>query len=193
MCAAQSADESATRCDSHAPSDASARTNASNLGLVSPSDMVRVALADFVLKRYVGHKAHRRVSSRPNGVREVRSMAVAPVPGHAPISVGPAHAHSRLARWAVGLAGAVVVAIAASFAIFAVAHAIGGSGATEDNWVGFLGMVSLLGRLLASLAACALAVVAKVKHERWALLWLPLSVFPALLAFLLLGEAFWWE
>jgi len=120
-------------------------------------------------------------------------MAVAPVPGHAPISVGPAHAHSRLARWAVGLAGAVVVAIAASFAIFAVAYAIGGSGATEDNWVGFLGMVSLLGGLLASLAAFALAVVAKVKHERWALLWLPLSVFPALLAFLLLGEAFWWE
>jgi len=120
-------------------------------------------------------------------------MAVAPVPGHAPISVGPAHAHSRLARWAVGLAGAVVVAIAVSYTIFAVAYAIGGSSATEDNWVGFLGMVSLLGGLLASLAAFALAVVAKVKHERWTLLWLPLSVFPALLAFLLLGEAFWWE
>src|SRR3990170_2063748 len=139
MCAAQSADESATRCDSHAPGDASARTNASNLGLVSPSDVVRVALAGFVLKRYVGDKAGRRLSSRPNGVREVRSMAVAPVPGHAPISVGPAHANSRLARWAVGLAGAVVVAIAASFSIFAVAYTIGGSGATEDNWVGFLG------------------------------------------------------
>src|SRR3970282_1951542 len=54
-------------------------------------------------------------------------------------------------------------------------------------------MCSLFGGLLASLAAFALAVVAKVKHEQWALLWLPLSVFPALLAFLLLGEAFWWE
>ena len=120
-------------------------------------------------------------------------MTVAPVPGHAPISVGPAHAHSRLARWAVGLAAAVVVAIAVSFAIFAVAHAIGGSGATEDNWVGFLLAVSLLGGLLASFAAFALAVVATIKHERWALLWLPLSVFPALLAFLVLGEGFWWE
>jgi hypothetical protein len=107
--------------------------------------------------------------------------------------VGPAHAHSRLARWAVGLAAVVAVAIATSFAIFAVAYAIGGSGATEDNWVGFLVGVSLLGGLLASLAAFALAVVAKVKRERWALLWLPLSVFPALLAFLVLGEAFWWE
>jgi hypothetical protein len=54
-------------------------------------------------------------------------------------------------------------------------------------------MVSLLGGLLASLAAFALAVVAKVKHERWALLWLPLSVLPALLAFVVLGEALWWE
>jgi hypothetical protein len=93
-----------------------------------------------------------------------------------------------LAGWAVGLAAAVAVAIATSFAIFAVAYAIGGSGATEDNWVGFLLGVSLLGGLLASLA-----VVAKVKHERWAPLWFPLSVFPALLAFLVLGEAFWWE
>src|SRR3972149_7591237 len=127
MCAAQNADESATRCDIHAPVDASALTNASNLGLVGPSDVVWVALADFVLTRYVGDKAHRRLSTRPNGVREVRSMAVAP------ISVGPAHAHSGLARWAVGPAGAVVVAIAASFAIFAVAYAIGGSSATEDH------------------------------------------------------------
>ena len=111
----------------------------------------------------------------------------------APITMGPAHAHSGLARWAVGLAGAVVVAFAVTFAMFAVALAIGGSDAIEDNWVGFLGMVSLYGGSLASLAAFALAVVARVKHERWAPLWLPLSLFPALLAFLLLGEAFWWE
>jgi hypothetical protein len=96
-------------------------------------------------------------------------------------------------RWAVGLAAAAAVVIATAAAIFAVAYAIGGSGATEDNWVGFLVMVLLLCAGLASLAAFALAVVAKVKHERWALLWLPLSVFPALLAFLVLGEALWWE
>src|SRR3990172_8421536 len=101
--------------------------------------------------------------------------------------------HSRLALWAVGLAAAVAIAIATSFAIFAVAYASGGSGAIEDNWVGLLVMVSLLGGLLTSLAAFALAVAAKVKHERLALLWLPISVFPALLAFLVLGEALWWE
>ena len=120
-------------------------------------------------------------------------MTVAPVAGHAPISVGPAPAHSRRVRWAVGLAAAVAVAIATALVIFALAYAIGGSAATEDNWVGFLVMVSLLGGLLASLAAFALAVVAKVGDERVALLWLPLSVLPALLAFLVLGEAFWWE
>lgn len=56
-----------------------------------------------------------------------------------------------------------------------------------------LGAVSLIGGLLASLTAFALAVVAKVKHERWTLLWFPLSVFPALFAFVVLGEVFWWE
>lgn len=120
-------------------------------------------------------------------------MTVAPGwPGHAPPACRD-HPHSRLAGWAVGLAAAVAVAIATSFAIFAVAYAIGGSGAIEDNWVGFLFGVSLLGGLPASLAAFALAVVVRVKHERWAPLWLPLSVFPALLAFLVLGEVFWWE
>jgi hypothetical protein len=38
------------------------------------------------------------------------------------------------------------------------------------------------GGMLVSLAAFAVAVVAKVKKERWALLWLPLLLFPALVA-----------
>ncbi len=120
-------------------------------------------------------------------------MTVAHVPGHSPISVGPAPAHGRPSRWAVRLAAAAAVAIATSLLTFAVAYAVGGSGATEDNWVGYLVEDVLLGGLLASFVAFALAVVAKAKHDRWALLWLPLSVFPALLAFLALGEAFWWE
>lgn len=120
-------------------------------------------------------------------------MTVNPVPGYAPVSAGPARAHTHLAWWAVGLAGVVAVAVAVSYAIFAVAYAVGGAGATEDNWVGFLGAVALLGGLLLSLVAFALAVVAKVKHERWVLLWLPLSVFPVLLAVVMLAEALWLE
>lgn len=82
---------------------------------------------------------------------------------------------------------------AAACAVFALATVIGGSGATEDNWVGYLVGVLLVGGLLGSLAAFALAISAKVKHERWGLLWLPLSLLPAILVFLALGEAFWWE
>ena len=120
-------------------------------------------------------------------------MTVSPVTGHAPTSVSPAQVHGRIARWAVRLAAAATVAIVTSLAIFAVAYVIGGSDATEDNWVGFLSMVLLIGGLPTSLAAFGLGVVAKVRHERWTLLWLPLAVFPTLLAFLVLGEAFWWE
>lgn len=121
-------------------------------------------------------------------------MTVAPVSGRAPISVEPGHAHGgRLARWAVGLAMAATAAVAAAPASYAVAFATGGTDAVEDNWAAYLVGALLLGGLLVSLVAFALAVVAKVEHERWALLWLPLSVLPALVAFLVLGEAFWWE
>jgi hypothetical protein len=113
--------------------------------------------------------------------------------GSAAPAPGRDRVHTRLARWGVGIAAAVAVAILVSAAIFAVAYAVGGSGATEDNWVGLLGAVSLLGGLVASLAAFALALAAKIKHEQWAPLWLPLLLFPALLAFLVLGELFWWE
>ena len=120
-------------------------------------------------------------------------MTAHPVSGRASVPAGRDRVYTRLARWGVGIAAAVVVAILVSAAIFAVAYAIEGPGATEDNWVGLLGAVSLLGGLVASLAAFALALAAKIKHEQWALLWLPLLLFPALLAFLVLGELFWWE
>ncbi|HEX6760787.1 MAG TPA: hypothetical protein VF086_20605 [Propionibacteriaceae bacterium] len=120
-------------------------------------------------------------------------MTAHPVPSPASVPAGREPGHTRSARWAVGIAAAVAVLILVSAAIFAVAYAVGGAGATEDNWVGFLGAVSLLGGMVASLAAFALALAAKIKHERWALLWLPLSLFPALFVFLVLGELFWWE
>ena len=90
--------------------------------------------------------------------------------------------------------GAVVlVVMAVSCAIFAVAYAVGGLAATEDNWVGFVGAASLLGGLEASLAAFVMAVVTRVRHERSSLLWLPLTLFPTLLAVVLLAEVFWVE
>ncbi len=120
-------------------------------------------------------------------------MTVTHAPRHIHTSAGPGRERSPLARWAVGLAAAGAVAIATSCTTFGVAYAIGGSGATADDWVGILVVQLLFVGLLTSLAAFALAIAAKVEHERWALLWLPLSVLPALLVFLVLGEAFWWE
>ncbi len=102
-------------------------------------------------------------------------------------------AHSRLARWAVGVAAAVAVAFVAAYATFGVAYAVGSSDAIEDTWIGYVGGVSLVIGLLLSLLAFGLAVVVKLEHERWALLWLPLSVFPALLAIVTLVETLWME
>lgn len=111
--------------------------------------------------------------------------------GRAPSSGSPSH--GQLARWAVGLAVGVVAVLAVSYAVFGVAYAIGGSDAVEDTWVGYLGGISLVGGLAASLAAFALAVAARIRHERWALLWLPLSVFPALFVLVAVAEAVWME
>lgn len=70
------------------------------------------------------------------------------------------HTHTPLAWGAVGLAFAAAALVALGIS------GLGGGGA---------------GAVL-SLVAFAAAVVARVKHERWALLWLPLLLFPALLA-----------
>ena len=81
-----------------------------------------------------------------------------------PRSTTEAHAHP-VGLGAVGLAFAVAVLVALGIS------GLGGGGA---------------GALL-SLAAFVAAVVAKVKHERWALLWLPLMLLPVLLV----SSPFW--
>lgn len=126
-------------------------------------------------------------------LEKVSSMTVGPVSGQTPISAGSAHVHTRLARWAVGLAEAATVILVVGFGVLGVAYVVGGSSATEDNWVGALAAASLYGGLVASLTGLALAVVAKVKHESWSLLWLPLSLFPALAVLAVIVEAFWME
>ena len=75
-------------------------------------------------------------------------MTVNPVPGGAPVSAGPGHVHTQVARRAVGLAEVVAVVVAVSYAIVGVAYAVGGSDAISDNWVGMLSAVALLGGLL---------------------------------------------
>ena len=98
-----------------------------------------------------------------------------------------------LACWAVRLGAAVVAVLGVSYAIFGVAWAFGGEDAVSDNFVGALAGFALVAGLLASLTAFAMAVVAGVKGHRWAQLWLPLGLFPALLFLVVLVEALWME
>lgn len=99
----------------------------------------------------------------------------------------------RLASWAIGLGGAAIGLTALAIGTYAVGYAVGGEDAVSDNWVGWLSAGSYFGAVGTSLAAFVLGVTAKVKHDRSPLLWLPLAVLPALVTFVVLGEAFWWE
>lgn len=121
----------------------------------------------------------------------METVRVAPV--SAPVSVGSGRPHSRVAEWAVELASVCGGAFAASAAAVALAYAVGEESAVEDTWLGALLVIVPSVGVLGSLAAFVLAVVARARHEYWAWLWLPLGVFPGLIVFVVLGEAFWWE
>lgn len=107
--------------------------------------------------------------------------------------VAPAATPGRLARWAIGFGGAAIALTALAIGTYAVGYAVGGEDAVSDTWVGMLSAGSYFGAVGMSLAAFVLGVTAKVKHDHSPLLWLPLAVLPALVAFVVLGEAFWWE
>jgi len=79
---------------------------------------------------------------------------------------GPTRGRGRLARWAVGLATAVLVVLAVSYAIFGAAYGFGGSAAISDTFVGYLAGFAVIGGLSASLLSFALAITARVKHDR---------------------------
>ena len=117
-------------------------------------------------------------------------MTVGPVSRHSDL---PHPAHDRLAAWAVWLGAAVAIVVPVVYVIFGITYAVGGESAISDTFVGYLAGFALLGGLATSLVAFALAVAAKVQHEVRPLLWLPLTVFPVLFAFVVLAEAFWME
>ncbi len=121
------------------------------------------------------------------------SVTVAPVSDHASAPAGQGHPHGRLARLAVCLSIVFGAAFAASIAAVVIASAVGVESAVEDTVLGAsLGVTAFTG-FLGSLAAFLAAVVARVRHESWTMLWRPLCIFPALLAFMVIGEALWWE
>lgn len=97
------------------------------------------------------------------------------------------------ARPAVVLAELSAVVVAAGVVALLVAYAIGGDPAISDTGVAYLAGVALVGGLFASLVAFLLAGFARIRHEVVARLWLPLTLFPALLALLVVAEVFWLE
>lgn len=97
------------------------------------------------------------------------------------------------ARWAVVVAAVAAVLVLLGVVVFAVGYAVGGDEGVSDNWVGMLTVFSVLSGLLASFIAFVVAVVTRLRHRSVPGLWLPLTVFPVVIAFIVLGEAFWWE
>ena len=126
-------------------------------------------------------------------VDEVRTMTTRPVvagdatPTHRRDPVTP------LGRWARAVAAASALLVLLGVLVFGVAYAVAGEEATSDTWVGVLSALAVLLSLPASLVAFVMALVAGTRHESWRALRLPLAVLPALLAFVVLGELFWWE
>ena len=96
---------------------------------------------------------------------------MAPVSGHTPVH------HPRLAWWAVGTAITAVVMIALGLTVMGL---VGFNADDEDfdNWKGAVVTIGLFGGVVVSVVAFVLAVVEKVRHDRWALLWLPLLFGP---------------
>ena len=120
-------------------------------------------------------------------------MTVARGSGDVRAPIGDGRPPRRLARWAVGSSVVFGAVSAVSAAAVAIAHAVGAESAVEDTQLAWLlGLMALTG-FVGSFAAFLAAIVAKVKHESSMAVWLPLCLFPALLAFVVLGEAFWWE
>jgi hypothetical protein len=118
-------------------------------------------------------------------------MTARTAPGGA--HVGSLRSGGALATSAFWLAAAVSALGIVTGAIFGTTLAIGGQDAVSDNWIGWIGVVGLLGGLAGAFVAFLLAVAARLRLEHATRLWLPLLLFPALLAFVVLGEAFWWE
>ncbi|HEY3293198.1 MAG TPA: hypothetical protein VGJ85_06175 [Candidatus Nanopelagicaceae bacterium] len=100
---------------------------------------------------------------------------------------------NRETQWAIALATTVSAVVIFSGALFGIAYLVGGSNAVSDNWVGFLVAMSFLGGLTISLLAFVLGITAWIRHGRAPWLWVPVVVFPSLLAFIVLGEIFWWQ
>jgi hypothetical protein len=109
------------------------------------------------------------------------------------VTVRTDHTPLRTARPSVVLAEISAGVVGAGVATLLITYAIGGDPAISDTWIAYLAGFAMVGGLFASLVAFLLAGFARIRHEVAARLWLPLTLFPALLALLVVAEVFWLE
>lgn len=125
--------------------------------------------------------------------KEVNSMTADFDSSNGNIPVHAAPVRSGMSRWAVGLAAAVAVLVLVFGVAFAIAYASKGTAGFTDNWLGSLGAVALYFELFVSLVAFSMAITVKIRHEKWAWIWLPLIAFPGLLVLIVLSDLLWWQ
>jgi hypothetical protein len=95
------------------------------------------------------------------------------------------------AAWQLAVVSLVVLVLGAL--LFGAAWAIGGEDAVSDNWVGMSVVVALFAGLVGSFVALLVAAYAGLRRHQWSDLWLPLVTFPAVVAAVVLLEAFVFE
>lgn len=98
---------------------------------------------------------------------------------------------SRLAQWAVGTASAAIGLVVTD--VLALGAYVLFQGSIDDTWVGAIGMLVMFAGVLTAFVAFALGLAARIRHDPWAGLRLPVSVFPTLVVLIALGELLWWE
>nr|WP_300051795.1 hypothetical protein [uncultured Nocardioides sp.] len=96
-------------------------------------------------------------------------------------------------RTAWRLAALSLMVLALGAVLLGTAWAFGGDEAISDNWVGMTVVLALFAGLSGSFVAEMMALWAGIRHERWATLWLPLAMFPAVVTVVALLEAFVFE
>ena len=115
-------------------------------------------------------------------------MAVHGMPHLPALPDDHAETHTQMARWAVGLAQLTIGVLVAVGVLLGIAGLVGGADVVDDTQVGAWGAAGVYLALVSAAIAWLLAVTARLTHEAWTWLWLPLATLPTVAVLLLLGE-----
>ncbi|MEV3935269.1 hypothetical protein AB0K52_04705 [Glycomyces sp. NPDC049804] len=117
-------------------------------------------------------------------------MALRPIPAGDPLI---RHSAGRSFRWAFRLGVAALAGPPTAIAWYYLWVAIDGPNALDDNWRGVVVGLIMLVAFLAAMGAFTLAIAARHAPAARGARWIAFGALPMLLAFVILGERFWWE